>query len=218
MRYQTVLFDLDGTILDTNELILQSFMYTLERFFPGQYSREDVIPHMGDTLYNQMARFSQEMAEELVDVYREHNEKIHDEYVQLVPHVMETVQELENMAVKMGVVTTKQRTTAVMGLRHYGLEQYMGTIITFQDVKYHKPHPEPVLKAMEDLDADPAKTVMVGDSSYDIRAAKEAGIDVAAVKWSLKGVDYLKKYQPNYLIDDMRDLLDIVKYGQHHQD
>ncbi|GAB7387975.1 pyrophosphatase PpaX [Bacillaceae bacterium] len=210
LRYDTVLFDLDGTILDTNELILASFMHTLEKYFPGKYTREDVIPLMGDTLHKQMARFDAERADELVQTYREHNELVHDELIREVPNVTETLERLRACGVKIGVVTTKQRRTAEMGLKRFNLDRYVETMVCFQDTKHHKPHPEPVVKAMQNLGANPAKTLMVGDSQYDIQAAQNAGIAVCAVAWSIKGADFLRQFHPDYLIDDMLELLPIV--------
>ncbi|AMA71772.1 MULTISPECIES: pyrophosphatase PpaX [Aneurinibacillus] len=210
-QYEYVLFDLDGTLIDTNNLILTSFMYTLEKFYPGKYTREDLIPHMGKPLYDQMALFDPERAEELVQVYREHNERVHDELVEEFPNVLETVGELAEMGIKMGIVTTKQRKTAEMGLRLFGLDKYMDTVICYQDTKNHKPHPEPIQKAMQNLKADPARTLMVGDSQYDIQAAQNAGIASAGVAWSMKGASFLSSFNPTYLLSDMTELIQIVK-------
>ncbi|WP_027416309.1 pyrophosphatase PpaX [Aneurinibacillus terranovensis] len=211
LTYKHVLFDLDGTLIDTNNLILTSFLFTLDKYFPGKYSRDDLIPHMGKPLYDQMQLFDRERAEELVQVYREHNEQVHDELVREFPNVVETLTELANMGVRMGVVTTKQRKTAQMGLRLFGLDKFMETVVCFQDTEEHKPHPAPVLKAMASMGADPASTLMIGDSQYDIEAAHNAGIDSAGVAWSLKGADFLSTFKPTYLIHDMKELLHIVK-------
>ncbi|GEN36432.1 MULTISPECIES: pyrophosphatase PpaX [Aneurinibacillus] len=210
-RYQYVLFDLDGTLIDTNNLILTSFMYTLEKFYPGKYTREDIIPHMGKPLYDQMKLFGPERAEELVQIYREHNEQVHDELVEEFPNVLETIEDLAEMGVKMGIVTTKQRKTAEMGLRLFGLDTYMDAFVCYQDTKNHKPHPEPVQKAMQALGADPARTLMVGDSQYDIQAAQNAGVASAGVAWSMKGASFLSAFDPTYLLNDIRDLIQIVK-------
>ncbi|MCI1693921.1 pyrophosphatase PpaX [Aneurinibacillus aneurinilyticus] len=210
-RYQYVLFDLDGTLIDTNNLILTSFMYTLEKFYPGKYTWEDLIPHMGKPLYDQMELFGPERSEELVQVYREHNERVHDELVEEFPNVLDTIEQLAKMGIKMGIVTTKQRKTAEMGLRLFGLDKYMDTFISYQDTEKHKPHPEPVHKAMQALGVDPARTLMVGDSQYDIQAGQNAGIASAGVAWSLKGASFLSSFNPTYLLNDMSDIIQIVK-------
>lgn len=212
LKYDTVLFDLDGTIIDTNELIIISFLHVLEQHFPGRYKREDIIPHMGQPLTVQMEHYGgPEMREFLAEAYREHNEEIHDEHVREFPNVLETLEELKKLGVTMGIVTTKQRKTAEMGAKLVGIDQHMKAFIVFQDTEKHKPSPDPVLKAMEKMNANPSRTLMVGDSQYDIQAAHNAGVHAAGVSWSMKGPEFLQQFNPEYLLDDMKDLILIVK-------
>ncbi|TCS81809.1 pyrophosphatase PpaX [Tepidibacillus fermentans] len=212
MKYKTLLFDLDGTILNTNELIINSFLYTLEQFYPGKYNREMIIPHMGKPLYEQMVIFGDEShAEEMVKIYREHNLRTHDEYVLEFPHVKEVLETLKQEGAILGVVTTKMLNTTMMGLKRFGMDSLMSTIVSYEDTEFHKPAPEPVLLAMERLGANPETTLMVGDSQYDIQAAKNAGITAIGVAWSLKGPEFLKQFDPDYVIKDMRDLIPIVR-------
>jgi pyrophosphatase PpaX len=210
LKYNTVLFDLDGTLIDTNELIISSFLYTLDKFYPGRYRREDILPHMGKILPEQMAIFDPDNVEALVETYREHNIRMHDQMVREFPHVADVVKELDRHGVTMGIVTSKQITTTMMGLELFGLKPYMKVVVAHGDTKEHKPHPAPVLLAMEKLKADPAKTIMVGDSTYDIDAAHAAGIAGAAVRWSLKPESLLLSTHPEYMLTDMRELLQIV--------
>jgi len=212
LKYQTVLFDLDGTLIDTNELILTSFLYVLENHLPGKFTREDIIPHMGGTLFEQMEFFGgAQLRDTLVNEYRVHNEEIHDEYVREFHQVKEALEELNGLGVTMGIVTTKQRKTAEMGARLFGIDQFMKAFIAYESTEKHKPSPDPVLKAMELVSADPQTTLMVGDSQYDIQAAKNAGIDSAGVAWSLKGPDFLKQFNPTYILQEMMDIIPIVK-------
>ncbi|MGD9677641.1 MAG: pyrophosphatase PpaX [Vulcanibacillus sp.] len=212
MRFKTLLFDLDGTIINTNELIISSFLYTLDKYYPGKYNREMLIPHFGKTLYEQMDLFGgKDLSEEMVEVYREHNIRTHDEMVREFPYVKEVLEELYGLNPSMGIVTTKMKPTAFMGLELFGLDKFMSTVIGYEDTKKHKPNPEPVLLAMEQLSADPTTTLMVGDSQYDIEAANRAGITSIGVGWSIKGKEFLKQFNPDYMIDDMRELIPIVK-------
>lgn len=211
MKYTTVLFDLDGTLLDTNELIIQTFLVTLNEYYPGKFGREHILPHMGMILPKQMELFDPNNVEALVEAYRTHNVRMHDDLVQEFPHVREVVAQLADDGVKLGIVTSKQIRTTMMGLDKYGLTPYMQAIVTYDDTTEHKPHPAPVLLAMDKLQADPAKTLMVGDSTYDIDAAHAAGIAAAGVHWSLKPEEVLLASKPEYMLHDMRDLLTIVK-------
>lgn len=212
MKYKTLLFDLDGTIINTNELIINSFLYTLEKYYPGKYNREKIIPYFGNTLYEQMVFFGdEEKADELINVYREHNLRTHDEMVLEYPNVKEVLKGFYEMGISQGIVTTKVRDTTMKGLKLFGLDEFMSSIVTYEDTELHKPNPEPILLAMKKLNADPKTTLMIGDTQYDIKAAQNAGIDVVGVGWSIKGKDFIKKLNPNYVIDDMLELQAIVR-------
>ncbi|GAX90810.1 pyrophosphatase PpaX [Effusibacillus lacus] len=212
MKYPYILFDLDGTLIDTNELILQSFEHTLELFFPGRFTRQDVLPYMGEPLVTQFSRWaSAEQVPLLVDTYRKFNVENHDRLVTIFPNVLESITELKQQGCKMAVVTSKMRLTAMMGLRLFGLDRFMDTVITIEDTDKHKPDPAPLLLAMDQLEADPGRTLMVGDSPFDILGGQAAGTSTCGVAWSLRGPEGLAPYNPKYLIDDMRELLSILR-------
>lgn len=211
MAITTVLFDLDGTIIDTNELIIQSFLHTLEGETDSPFSREAIIPHMGFPLLEQLRFFTgRPEVDELAVKYRQFNLTKHDGLVAEFPHVGEVLSELARRSVRMGVVTNKMRLTSEMGLRKCGLAAYMETIVTIDDVERGKPEPDPVLVALERMGVTPQETLMVGDSQYDIVAGQKAGVHTAGVAWSLKGEEHLLSFKPDYMLRDMRDLLDIV--------
>lgn len=211
---ECVLFDLDGTIIDTNELIISSFMHALKENGLAPITREEIIPHMGTTLQHQMKVFSGlEDADVLVKSYRSYNAVHHDELIRSFPHVNETMEELSRRGIKMGIVTTKIRPSTLKALEMFDLLKYMDTIVTVSDVTEPKPHPEPVLTAVRNLGVDPRKTLMVGDSTVDIQSAKAAGVYAVGVSWSLKGEETLRKYDPDYIIHDMKDIFEIVERG-----
>ncbi|GIO55875.1 pyrophosphatase PpaX [Paenibacillus cineris] len=208
----TVLFDLDGTIIDTNELIISSFMHVLEKHVPTPLTREVIIPKMGMTLEQQLQFFSgSEDVTHFHQAYRTYNDAHHDEMVQPFPHVLEVIKELDRRGITMGVVTTKNKPGTFRVLEMFGLDKYMKAIVTVMDVEHPKPHPEPVLMAISQLGADPAATLMVGDSPVDIQSAKAAGALSAGVAWSLKGEKVLREYNPDYILHDMTDLYSLVE-------
>lgn len=209
MSIHTLLFDLDGTLIDTNELIITSFKHTFQQY-GKELSREEAIEFIGPPLMDTFEQFDSEQVEAMVETYRKHNLFHHDDFVTPFPHVVEVIDKLKKDGFKLGIVTTKMRRTVEMGLKVTGLDPYFETIITLDDVTHAKPHPEPILKAMRELDADAASTVMVGDNSHDIDAGHNAGVRTAAVAWSLKGKEKLLEYNPTYMLDDMRDLLKIA--------
>ncbi|MOA39229.1 Pyrophosphatase PpaX [compost metagenome] len=124
------------------------------------------------------------------------------------------IENLHRHGIKLGVVTTKVRETTERALQMFGLSPYLGTVVTILDVEHPKPHPEPVLMAMKQLGANPATTLMVGDSPADIQAANAAGAISVAVGWSLKGEAALTPYEPKHVIHDMRDLYALVGLEQ----
>ncbi|OMD31768.1 pyrophosphatase PpaX [Paenibacillus odorifer] len=212
---ECVLFDLDGTIVDTNELIISSFMYALKDNGLAPLTREEIIPHMGTTLQQQMRVFSglEDVNGTLEKSYRSYNNEHHDELVRSFPLVKETIEELSSRGIKLGIVTTKIRPTTIKTLERFDLLKYMDTIVTVNDVTEPKPHPEPVLTAIKNLGVDPRKTLMIGDSAVDIQSAKAAGVYAVGVSWSLKGEDTLRKYDPDFIIHNMKDIIEIMERG-----
>jgi pyrophosphatase PpaX len=210
---RTVLFDLDGTILDTNELIFRSFEYAWERKGWKHITREQLTPYMGGKLHDmfrEVAEADEAGVEELIGLYREFNWAHHDELVRAYPYVREVMSQLAAAGIRMGIVTTKIRKTSEMGLALCKLDEFIETIVSLDDVEFAKPHPEPVLKALERMGADPETTVMIGDSTGDLLAAHAAGVRSIAVGWSIKSREELNQCKPDYWVDDIRELLSIV--------
>lgn len=205
----TVLFDLDGTLINTIDLIIDSFLYTMEKFFPGQYERKDVISFIGPPLTETFERLNPGHVEEMVETYRKYNLEKHDELIKEYDGVRETLEELYANNYKLAVVTTKRKMTAIRGLKLMGLDSFFRSVVTLDDVENYKPHPEPLLKAMNQLQSVPEKTLMVGDSMHDILGGKNARTKTAGVAWTIQGKEHLLSYEPDIMLDNMRDLLTI---------
>ncbi|WP_027409910.1 pyrophosphatase PpaX [Anoxybacteroides tepidamans] len=210
MKIRTILFDLDGTLIDTNELIIQSFLHTLETYYPGKYKREDVLPFIGPPLYDTFAALDETRTEEMIATYRAFNYAKHDELVKEYETVYETIEALYKNGFQLGVVTTKINATAIMGLKRTKLDPFFRCVVGLDDVKNAKPHPEPIFKALELLNSKPEETLMVGDNYHDILAGKQAGTKTAGVAWAIKGREYLEKYEPDFMLEKMSDLLTIL--------
>ncbi|WP_062050155.1 pyrophosphatase PpaX [Bacillus sp. JCM 19034] len=206
----TILFDLDGTLINTNELIIESFLHTLEHFRPGQFNREKVIEFIGPPLVDSFRSVDSDLVEEMVTHYRTFNHEMHDQLVTEYEGVFETIQTLHEQGYKLAIVTTKIRKTAMMGLKLTGLDAFFEPVIGLDDVKRAKPDPEPLEIALEQLRSKKESALMVGDSHSDILAGKNLGIPTAAVAWSIKGIEKVKSFQADYIIDDMSELLSIV--------
>ncbi|RFA33024.1 pyrophosphatase PpaX [Virgibacillus dokdonensis] len=209
MSIRTILFDLDGTLIDTNELIIASFFHTFKQY-NLQFTREEIIEFNGPPLVDTFKAIDLEKADSMVQTYRSHNMKEHDNYVKVFPYVIETLEQLKRNGFKLGVVTTKMRSGVEKGLATTKLTAYFDTVITLDDVKNPKPHAEPVYKAMEELMAEQHSTLMIGDNAHDIEAGKNAGVQTAGVAWSFKGKERLLQYEPTFMLEDMRDLLSLT--------
>jgi pyrophosphatase PpaX len=206
----TILFDLDGTLIDTNELIISTYLHTLEKYFPGKYTRQDVLPFLGPTLHEVFEKMDAERVEEMVLDYRTYNLANHDLLVKEFVGVMETIEKLKKKGYKLGIVTTKREDVALKGLRLMKLDPFFDVMIAYDHVKKVKPDPEPIFLALEKLLSKPEETLMVGDNFHDVLAGKNAGTKTAGVSWTIKGREYLAKYEPDYMLENMTDLLTIL--------
>ncbi|MEH7440712.1 pyrophosphatase PpaX [Bacillus sp. JJ1122] len=209
-KIDTVLFDLDGTLIDTNELIVSSFLHTMEHYYPGQYQRADVLPFLGPSLQETFEPMNPEGYEEMITTYRTYNLTNHDLLVKEFEGVYETVRTLKENGFHLGIVTTKRSDVVAMGLKLTGLDEFFEVIVALDHVKNPKPDPEPLLKALELLGSSPERAVMVGDNHHDILGGKNAGTKTIGVSWSIKGREHLEQYKPDYILDKMADILPIL--------
>lgn len=209
-KIDTVLFDLDGTLIDTNELIISSFLHVMEQYYPGQYGREDVLPFLGPTLQETFEAINPEGYEEMITAYRTYNLANHDLLVKRFDGVYETVRILKENNFHLGIVTTKRSDVVQMGLKLTGLDEFFEVVVALDHVEKPKPDPEPLLKALDMLGSSPERAIMVGDNHHDILGGKNAGTKTAGVAWSIKGKEHLAAYNPDYILDTMADILPIL--------
>ncbi|WP_022793865.1 pyrophosphatase PpaX [Marinococcus halotolerans] len=211
-RWTTLLFDLDGTLIDTNDLIISSYEHVLTYYAPDQYSRDDIISWIGVPLADNFSSISSNpsQVEQMIDTYQSHNLANHETLVREYDGVYDTIKALYERGFSLGIVTTKRKEAAVKGASMLGLLPFFSTFVTVDDVENPKPHPEPLQIAMTQLNARPEETIMIGDSQFDIMAGKNAGVRTAGVEWTIKGASFLKNYEPDWMLTRMSDLLDIV--------
>lgn len=207
----TLLFDLDGTLIDTNALIIASFTHTLKKHTGRDYTKEEILPFIGPPLIESLSSVDASQAEAMMTTYRTHNIAEHETYVKAYPTVLKTIKRLHELNYKLAIVTTKMTDTAKLGLEITGLAPYFDVVIGLDEVKHAKPHPEPIFKALEQLGETPMTTIMVGDNSHDIEAGQNAGAKTAGVAWAIKGRDYLEAYKPDYMLEELSDLLTILE-------
>ncbi|NSL51839.1 pyrophosphatase PpaX [Calidifontibacillus erzurumensis] len=210
MKVDTLLFDLDGTLIDTNELIITSFQHTLDHYFPGQFTREDILQFIGPPLIDSFSKLDRDKAEEMMQFYRNFNHAKHDELVKEFPGVYDAIKTLHEKNYKLAIVTTKKRVTTEMGLKLTKLEPFFDAVVTLDEITHAKPHPEPLLKALDLVGSKPEQAIMVGDNRHDIEGGKNAGTLTAGVAWALKGREHLEQFKPDFMLESMFDLVEIV--------
>ncbi len=206
---EAVLFDLDGTVADTNELVYTSFKKLFEKL---QIQVEDhvIYSFFGEPLENSLKKYS-DTPEELVGHFRDFNEIEHDRMIRPFKGVVETLELLQERGIKLGIVTSKREYMARRSLEALRLSKYFPVVVTPNDTTLHKPHAEPLLKACELLgDIDPKNTIMVGDATYDILCGNNAQAHTVGVKYSMISLDVLKTANPDFMIDDLRELIPII--------
>ena len=210
---RTVLFDLDGTLIDSVRLILDSYHHTLATHGLPPRSDDEWLAGVGTPLTVQFADWRDDPAtlQALIATYREYNLKHHDRMVTVYPGVVEVVRALKADGVATGLVTSKNRAGALRGLTLVQLEALMDVLVCADEVENPKPHPEPVEKAVRLLSADPRATVYVGDSVHDMLSGRAAGVRTAAVLWGPFGRAHLEGAQPDYWLERPEELLTLVR-------
>ncbi|MCS1352215.1 HAD-IA family hydrolase [Mechercharimyces sp. CAU 1602] len=208
MRYEAILFDLDGTLINTNKLILSSFRHALDVHGLQHVTDEEILARLGEPLWKQMEKFDSTQANKMVETYRRYNLYHHDREVTAFPYVEEVMEDLATQGMRMAVVTNKYRKSAEKGLRLFRLEQYLTTAVFVEDAE---PKPDPALLqlALHRMNVTPDKAIMVGDSAADIEAAKQAGVTAVGVEWSMHDIH---AFAPDYVIKDVRELYAILQY------
>jgi pyrophosphatase PpaX len=205
----TILFDLDGTLIDSVDLILRSYRHTLWSHRGAVVPDEIWLEGLGTPLRNQLRAVTDdpEEIERMVVTYRDFNFAHHDEMVRPFPGIIETISELKELGVVLGVVTSKARSGLKRGLNVSGLDRMFDVLVSMDDVERHKPDPEPVLKALEILGASADHTVFVGDSPHDMAAGRSAGVQTAAALWGPFPRATLEPHCPGYWLTAPTDIV-----------
>jgi pyrophosphatase PpaX len=212
VRFPVVLFDLDGTLIDSGPMIVASMKHAvttvLERDIPEAVLTAAIG---GPGLIAQMQALDPERVDELVAAYREHNEPLHED-LEAFWEVVEVLPRLRENGRRLGIVTAKRHATVQLAFdRLPGLESNFDVVIASEDTERHKPYPDPILEALARLDALPEDAAYVGDSPFDMRAAKAAGVHAVAVAWGgIHGADVLALEQPDVVVRHAEELLGVL--------
>ncbi|MBI5230841.1 MAG: HAD-IA family hydrolase [Coriobacteriales bacterium] len=204
-----ILFDLDGTLVNTIELILASFRHATREVFGHAIPDDALLRNVGIPLRAQMAEFDPDRVDELLAVYRAYNAEVHDRMIREYEGTDEALTSLKAEGLVLGVVTSKSRGPALRGLEVYGLDRHMDLVLTSDDTDAHKPDPTPLLEAARRLDVAPARCAYVGDSPHDMTAARAAGMVAIAALWG-PFRDRVLEPGPVYAVETLLDVVTIA--------
>jgi pyrophosphatase PpaX len=208
VRRDPVLLDLDGTVIDSVALIRESHRHAVRTVLGEDLADARLVANVGRPLIEQMRAFSPERAEELLDAYREWNHAHTADLLLAYDGLEEALQTMRRAGIRLGVVTSKSHPTVDLAWRVLpALEACFEVVVAAEDTERHKPDPEPVLLALERLGAGPERACYVGDSPFDLRAGRAAGVATIAVTWGFFARDELEAEGPDLIVETPAELV-----------
>jgi pyrophosphatase PpaX len=212
VRFRIVLFDLDGTLIDSGPIILASMQHAVRSVLGREIPPEELGTTIGGQgIVAQMNAIDAEHAEALLEAYKEHNDGLH-ETLEAFDDLLALLPQLKAEGRRLGIVTAKRHRTVRLALDRFpALADSFDVVVAHEDTERHKPDPEPVLHALEQLDAEPEEAAYVGDSPFDIRAAKAAEVFAIAVGWGgIHSDERLLAEEPDAFVRTPGELHDAV--------
>lgn len=207
-----VLFDLDGTLLDTKELIQDSLRYVFGKYEPQLELTEELLEFcLGPSLQTIFSTYSTKDTNLLAEEYIAHNLERHPALLKAFPNAQETLRQLKEQGFQVGVVSTKRKDSIELGLSLCQLAEYVDVVIGAGDVNQQKPDPEGILLACEKLNVSKDWIIYVGDNITDIQAGKRANAFTIGVNWTSKGPAVLKNENPDRMIDNLLEVVAVAK-------
>jgi pyrophosphatase PpaX len=207
VRYDPVLFDLDGTVVDSGAIILASLRHATQTVLGETIPDERLLATVGGSgLASQMRDFDPERVDELVRVYTEHNKPLHSELVACAG-MLDLLEELKGEGRTLGIVTAKRRMTVELAFETVPIEHLFDIVVAGDETERHKPHPEPLLRALAQAGASAGEAAYVGDSPFDVQAAKAGGLAAVAVTWGgIHTRERLEREKPDHVVDTVEEL------------
>lgn len=208
---QLVILDFDGTLADTQPIIIASIQATLKELHLPERTDAECRTIIGLPLaecFTTLCGVDDTTAERCADVYRRVFDELNtDGTVRLFPHVLETIKAMHDRGLQLAICSSRGRPTLEGFVKTFHLEHYVSMVVSANDVEHHKPHPEPVQKILTALGVAPEEAIVVGDASYDILMGRAAGCRTVGVTYGNQSADDLRAAGADHMIDDFADLL-----------
>ncbi|MDR3072525.1 MAG: HAD-IA family hydrolase [Clostridiales Family XIII bacterium] len=214
MKINTILFDYDGTLMDTESPIKKAWRYVFHHYANQSVEDDFLNTFLGEPVRLSVERlFPGQDAEEIVNAYRACQRDIYLNEIDLYPGMDKLAMELKEKGYRLGIVTSRLRSSLEQGLNKYGLLSVFDCLITPEDIPQIKPAPEPFFAALKMLDSTADRTLMIGDSEYDVQGSRNAGILSILVHWSLPLPEAMRvgENKPDFVIHDAEDVWEILE-------
>lgn len=211
-KVDTILYDLDGTLINTNEIIIESFKEVFKVHFPNQIpDRDRILTFIGPTLQQTFSQYtsSDALIEEMIVTYRTFYKKYEVGNHELYEDVVSVLKELKVKGYNLGILTSKFVEAAWPSYTHYKLDEIFDSFTGLDDVKYPKPHKNAVETALSHF-PNHKGAIMIGDNQGDILAGKNAGIYGVGVAWAIKGESHLREVNPDFILSNMNDIFRVL--------
>lgn len=209
----TVLFDFDGTLVNTNDLIIASWQYTYKHYLGHEVSLEHIVASFGEVLPLTMAReFPDVDTDEACNVYRDYQLHVAEEMIKTFEGIPDLLKELNARGYRVAIVTSRTRESALRYLDMLEISGYFEDLVTCDDTNKHKPDPEPILVCLRKLGVSADEAVMVGDSPFDMKCANNAGVRSVLVDWRITDSEkaVISDAVVDYEIATPMDLIDVL--------
>ncbi len=188
MKKNTFLFDFDGTLADTNQIVIDSWQHTFKTVKGELGDEKWILSTFGEPLWFSMENaFPEEDVDEMIRIYRGYQKQHYKEEIKPFPGMVEVIKELKRRGHKVGIITSRLRPTTEIGLEKFGILDEIDAIVCGGETEEHKPNPEPALLGLKKLNSKSEDAVMIGDSSFDIICANRAGVTSVMVEWAITG-------------------------------
>lgn len=212
---RAILFDVDGTLIDTVDLIVKALDYTYRKHLGVSLPRAEIRRLIGLPLKVQMRYLDDRVATEVPHELMEADEvayyKAHRDQERVIPEAIQAVRTASRKGYAVALVTSKNREELGLSWAKLRLEDAVDAVVTSDDTERHKPAPEPVLKALERLHLEPHEAIYIGDTVFDLSCGRAAGVQVAAVAWGAHLPEDLRAAQPDYYFETPADLLEWIE-------
>jgi len=207
----TVIFDFDGTLANTNELIINSFKH-IYTYYNKTWDEVYIRSTFGEPLRMVITRdFSGYDVDVVTSLFRNYQFQRFENEVFLYHNVRETLEHLYKNGIKMGIATSRLKESTVKALKSFGIDHYFKSIVAADDVARHKPNKEPLVKCMKALNSESDQTLYVGDSKFDLECAINADVIPVLVGWQSNSRDLATTYGVKHVLNNMRDLIRLVE-------